>query len=122
MANILVVDDETEIRTLLKISLEKEGHKVWEADSGITADELLNTQAIDLMITDIIMPGLGGVDLIRDSRSGHPDLKVIAISGQGRVKAEILLKMAEDVGAITTFAKPFEMRALVEEIEKLLSS
>ena len=122
MANILVVDDETAIRTLLKISLEKEGHKVWEADSGITADELLNTQAIDLMITDIIMPGLGGVDLIRDSRSGHPDLKVIAISGQGRVKAEILLKMAEDVGAITTFAKPFEMRALVEEIEKLLSS
>lgn len=121
MARILIVDDESQIRALLRRLLEGAGHRVEEAADGDEGAALLEANGSDLVITDIVMPGQEGLGFIRNMRRTYPDTKIIAISGGGRIGADAYLPLAQDLGAVRTFSKPFKNAELLEAIEELLA-
>jgi CheY-like chemotaxis protein len=81
MAQILVIDDEEPFRTMLREVLEREGHAVMEAGDGREGITLARNIPIDLIITDLLMPELDGLEVIQTLRSDSPQVKIIAISG-----------------------------------------
>lgn len=121
MAQLLLIDDDALVRSTLRQILERAGHTVLEASNGGEGLTRLAEQAIDLMITDIIMPEKEGVETIVEARKRHPTLPIIAISGGGRTKNMDFLEVARQVGATETLAKPFRPQILVELVAKLLT-
>ncbi len=120
MANILLIDDEESLRALLKMALERKGHVVFDAPNGLEAREILQGEKIDLVITDILMPEVDGIETIRDIRRVNRDLKIIAISGGWSRLRPDFLPHAEALGADLTMAKPFQPSKLLEEVNALL--
>ena len=120
MRRILVIDDDVQIRQLLKMMLEQAGYEVLAAENGNEGTKLFRTERIDLVITDIIMPGKEGIEIIRDLQHDFPEVKIIAISGGGRVSGKDYLRIAGRFGADRTFSKPFECDALLEAVQELL--
>jgi len=121
MYKILVVDDEPLIRDGLKQTLEIEGFDVEAASNGIEAMEIFNGFQPDLVITDIIMAEKDGIEIIWDIKERFPAVKIIAISGGGRIAATDHLKIARKLGANAILTKPFAIADLIQEIEKHLS-
>ncbi len=120
MARILVIDDDEAFRTMLRRTLERAGHEVTEAAEGAAALTALSEQTIDLVITDIIMPGMEGLETIRALRRSMPELKIIAMSGGGRMKPEGYLEAAHAFGAVHVLTKPFENKDLFAAIKRAL--
>ncbi len=116
---ILVVDDNDDIRQMLRLLLEQEGHEIREAANGKLALKLLAQEAVDLIVTDIIMPEMEGIDLIMAIRSVKPDAKIIAISGGGRIDPRLCLNMAGKLGADRVLQKPFGKAAILGAIDEL---
>src|SRR5262245_8141841 len=77
---VLIVDDERSMRELLTIVLSREGYDVITAESGGEAISVLQRQAVDLLISDIRMPDIGGVDVLRAAKQGDPDVPVIMMT------------------------------------------
>lgn len=117
---ILIVDDDDGVRAYLSNILEREGYEVAEASDGEMALEQFRMKPADLIITDIIMPGKEGIELILDFRSDHPDLPIIAISGGGRINPDDYLKTAELIGAQRAIAKPIERTKILKAIKDLI--
>jgi len=92
-----------------------------EAYNGVEAQALADKEPFDLMITDVIMPDCDGIELIMTLRREQPDLKVIVISGGGRVRAEHYLSLAEKLGVNRVFEKPLDPVKFREAVEKLLN-
>lgn len=114
MATILIIDDEEPIRALLRITLEVAGHEVEEAPNGRIGLDLYRHRPTDLIITDILMPELNGLDMILALTRYFLDAKVIAISG---VDGETnVLDVAKLLGARRTFHKPFSIPQLLEAV------
>ena len=120
MPRILVIDDDYQIRTMLREYLEFEGYEVKEATDGISGLAILKEFPIDLAIVDLIMPNKEGLETISEIRRDFQGLKVIAISGGGRIGPSSYLPMAQSFGANRTFAKPFELDEMVMAIRELL--
>lgn len=120
MQKILIVDDEPLIREGMKQALEMEDFQVEIAGNGSEALEIINDFNPQLVITDIIMPEKDGIEVIWTLREKYPDVKIIAISGGGRISANDHLKIAKKLGANTILTKPFSTTELVEEINKVL--
>lgn len=120
MAGILVIDDDDQVRTSLRRVLERAGHEVVEAADGKTAVALVSERPCDLVITDINMPEMDGIEVIMALAGRRPGLPVIAISGGGKVPKELLLSSAGLLGAVTTLSKPFEMEELIEAVNQAL--
>ena len=95
MARILIIDDEDELRILLRQMLEHAGHEVTEAVNGTEGIELYERDTHELIITDIIMPEMEGVETMLALRRTDPELPIIAISGGGRLDATDFLTMAK---------------------------
>jgi two-component system response regulator (stage 0 sporulation protein F) len=112
MARILIIDDEPPIRTLLRLALESVGHEVVEAQDGRVGLTLYRQNPTDLIITDILLPELNGLDIILELVKEFLNVKVIAMSG-GTERGNFL-NTAKLLGARQTLQKPFS-------IEKLLS-
>ena len=89
MARIMIVDDERGIRVTFKEFLQDEGHKVWDADSAETALQLLEQHELDVIIADVILPKMTGVDLVRNIREKSEDIEIILISGEPTVSTAI---------------------------------
>jgi len=121
MAHILVIDDEVQIRDVLRTVLERVGYQVTEAGDGNEGLQIYAEGGIDLVVTDIIMPEKGGIDTIMDLRRDFPDVKVIAISGGGMCGDVSYLDMALGVGADRAIGKPFVLDDFLESVEDLLS-
>ena len=121
MAHILVIDDEVQIRDVLRTVLERVGYEVTEAGDGNEGLQIYAEGGIDLVVTDIIMPEKGGIDTIMDLRRDFPDVKVIAISGGGMCGDVSYLDMALGVGADRAIGKPFVLDDFLESVEDLLS-
>ncbi len=119
-ARILVVDDENEMRRMLRQMLEFEGFEVVEASDGKIAERLCHEQLFDLIITDLIMPEKEGIELIMGIRQEFPDMRFIAISGGGRLMAGEYLPIAKDLGAASTLEKPFKREDLLAAVHDLL--
>ncbi|MCD4664648.1 MAG: response regulator [Bacteroidales bacterium] len=122
MAHILVVDDDIDIRLMLKKMLERENHNVSLAENGIAAIKLIEEKQPDILITDLIMPEKEGIEIILEVRKKYPHIKVIAISGGGRLGPSGYLRLAKGVGARHTLTKPFTHDELFFAVNDLLEN
>lgn len=123
MGRILLVDDDVSFNEVLKQYLEYVGHEVVCAFDGKQGLSLLEQVKPDLVITDIVMPGVDGMEFIfkiMDSIMHFP-CKIIAISGGGRIGGKEYLETAKALGVDYALEKPFGMADLQKRIEKLLS-
>ena len=121
MARILVVDDEAQIRILLRQVLIKDGYEVDEASNGNIALKKFRENPFDLVIMDLIMPDKEGLETILDLKKEFENVKIIAISGGGRIGPEDYLKYAKGFGALHTLTKPIENAELLKAIRNVLN-
>ncbi len=111
MAKVLIIDDQASIRSLLRLVLEKEGHEIIEARDGPDGLAIYQRTPTDLVITDIRMPEMSGLDVILKLTCGFLDAKVIAISGQP--DAHATLSTAKLLGARHVLQKPFSLKTFL---------
>ena len=121
MKKVLLVDDEESIRTMLRAVLSDPEYTFAEATNGTEALDVLEKGEFDLIITDVIMPDCDGIELVMSVRKKLPDIKVIVMSGGGRVRADHYLNLAEKLGAARVFEKPFKTAELRETVKELLA-
>jgi CheY-like chemotaxis protein len=123
MKRILLVDDVPAVRLSIRAALEAIGYQVLEAADGKEALDLLGSQAVDLIVTDLWMPNLDGVELLKRLRATNANIRVIAISGGGmRKPIDVSAALAQTWGADAVLYKPFDNDDLVAEIRRLLGS
>ena len=120
MAHILVIDDEKQIRMMLRKMLEAEGYTVTEAADGTEGITRYQEHPADLIITDIIMPEKEGIETIMELKKQNPGVKIIAMSGGGKNQPEGYLKTAKLLGAKETFSKPIRKETLLQAIKNLV--
>lgn len=118
MENILIVDDEKHYPMIIGEILQEEGYRTFTAPSGMEALDILNTQLIDLVLTDVKMPGMTGIDLLEKIKELKPDMPVIIMTAFGSVEKAV---EAMHKGAYTFILKPFENEALIAHIAKAIS-
>lgn len=121
MPKILVVDDEEHIRRLLRKFLESAQYEVVEAADGAEALEMNRIDPADLVITDVLMPGMEGFGFIREMTREFPETKLIAISGGGTIDSNEYLTLIEKFGVDRTFAKPFRRAEILEGVAAALA-
>ncbi len=107
MAKILILDDNLDMLEMQAEHLRAEGHDVTLSTSGPDAVAGIKTGGFDLLVTDIIMPDMDGIEVIMSLRKLQPPIKIIAISGGGRVNARDYLELADRLGVHGTLQKPF---------------
>jgi DNA-binding NtrC family response regulator len=120
MATILVIDDEQPIRRSLRRILELDGHVVLEAEDGRAALALEDAHEIDLIITDVFMPEMDGIEFLLDHQDRRPDLPIIAISGGGFTGKDHVLTDAGMIGAVATLSKPLSVDEVRGAVSKAL--
>ena len=114
MARILVVDDDPNILRNVREVLEEEGHEVREAVTGKAAMELLAEASVDLIVSDINMPEMDGIELLMRVRDEYPGTRLLAMSGGGYIAKEKLLRIASILGAVAILEKPFTVEQIVD--------
>ena len=122
MTMLLIVDDDPAIRTMLSTAFKNDNYDVIDAPDGRTALLKFRNEDVDLVITDIIMPDMEGIETIRELRKINPDAKIIAFSGGGAISPRGYLKLAASMGAQYTFQKPISIEKLKEAVKNLLNS
>ena len=122
MARILVVDDEPDICEVLREMLEGAGYEVDVAREGAGALRALRAHPVDLLITDIFMPGKEGLETIMEIRRDFPAVKVVAMSGGGRTGALNYLRDAIQLGAVRSLTKPFQESQVLGIVRDTLAS
>ena len=120
MARIIVIDDQEPIRRIVRRALENDGHQVFEASDGEAGMALLEREPADVVITDIFMPGMDGIQTLREIRKRFPAIKVIAMSGGDSSGMLDLRRDAELLGAVKSLQKPFNARDIVEIVQTVL--
>lgn len=121
MARILVVDDNKLARFTLRTMMEAMGHEVRDAADGEIALRVQAEFHADLVITDIIMPNMEGLETSVALLDKFPDVKIIAVSGGGRVAPESYLDLAQEMGVHAILKKPFESSDIEPLVENLLA-
>ncbi len=117
---VLIVDDDEQIRALLQEVMEWAGFDVAVAENGRVAMRLQEQQPADLVITDLIMPEQEGLETITSLKKVYKGIKIIAISGGGRIGPEAYLPAALELGADRIFSKPFDVQEIVAAVKALL--
>jgi len=120
MTRILLIDDDALGRDMLRQMLERAGYDVVEAASGREGLQQYQATAIDLIITDILMPDQDGLEIILELRRLAPEAKIIAITGGGQSGLLDLLPVAAKLGAQWTLRKPLQRLELLEAIRQLV--
>lgn len=121
MKRVLIIDDEPHILLMLKKMLDRQGYEIDMATNGVEGVELFKKSGADLVITDIIMPEKEGLETIREMIRIKPGLKIIAMSGGGKVSADSYLKIAGIFGASRSISKPFSMKEMSDAVRDLLT-
>ena len=120
MARILLIEDDDTVRTLLHHTLERYGHAVVEARNGDEGLALYPQVAADLLITDLMMPGKGGLEVLAELKEKYPPVKAIAITGGLLHDHRDVLQLAKSLGAATVLAKPFSCETLMAAVHQLV--
>lgn len=120
MAKILVVDDDEMVRKTVTAFLQQAGHSVITADDGREAIGRVSDCALDLVITDILMPERDGLELIAWLRRRGATIRILAMSGGGRTRSMEFLPAAASFGATATIKKPFTRDQFISKVTELL--
>lgn len=120
MGQILVIDDDAAIRGSVRRVLERAGHTVREASDGEAGIRQLRAEPVDLVLTDIYMPGEDGFATMRRVRKEWPKIKIITMSGGSRAGPADLNAGAAAMGAARTLSKPFNNEDLIEAVRGVL--
>jgi DNA-binding response OmpR family regulator len=121
MARILVIDDDEILNDMMVQLLTESGYEVEGARDGDRGLQLFNSNAYDLIITDIVMPEKEGIETIFGVRAKNKHVPIIAVSGGGKLGPEHYLPMAMQCGANYTFEKPFNNSEFLEAVRKCLA-
>lgn len=119
-SRILVVDDDVSIISLMTSLLEDQKFSVFSAGNGLEGMNVLKAHHVDLVITDMLMPEMGGVEFVQKMKTVHPKPKIIAMSGGDGIGQIDYLGAALQCGANQTFEKPFEFSQMLSSIKNLL--
>jgi len=120
--SILIIDDDAAVSRTLSLILTRAGYHVSTAAGGRRGLELLANGGIDLVVTDIIMPELDGIEAIRRIRADYPGLRIIAMSGGGQIDKAEFLHMAQVLGADRVIEKPVRSERLVELVTAVMAA
>ncbi|MSU23720.1 MAG: response regulator [Opitutus sp.] len=120
MACILLIDDDPSLRAILAKTLGYAGHTVYQASEGKEGVDIFRATPVDLVITDLIMPGQEGIETMMQLRRESPDLRIIAMSG-GIDNSSLYLQLAGKLGAQRTLAKPFTSAEFLQTIDEVLA-
>jgi two-component system cell cycle response regulator CpdR len=119
MARILLAEDDDDMRRFLARALERAGHEVSAFAEGASAFEGLKAAVFDLLLTDIVMPEMDGIELARRAAAQDPDLKIMFITGFAAVALHPDSQAPKDAKILS---KPFHLRDLVSEIDRLVAA
>ncbi|MFZ5749277.1 MAG: cell cycle two-component system response regulator CpdR [Pseudomonadota bacterium] len=118
MIRILLAEDDKVMREYLARALERSGYAVSAVDCGTAAMPLLETERFDLLLTDIVMPGMDGIELAQKASEIAPAMRVMFITGF----AAVTLKAGTAVPQARVLSKPFHLRDLVLEVDRLFET
>jgi CheY-like chemotaxis protein len=122
MSRILVVDDDVAVRGAIKLVLEQEGHEVVLASNGRAGVSAVESDAFDIVICDIFMPGMDGIETIHAFHQSNPQMPVIAMSGfmfrDGQAPAPDYLSLSTKLGAAYSLRKPFRPQELLKAVRE----
>ena len=121
MSTILIIEDDIDLRRMLVKLLEREDFRVLEAGTGLEALQILDYYIPDMVITDIIMPDQDGIGTINELKKRYPEVRIIAISGGGRMLSKDYLEIAKILGAHHTFTKPFDTKLFLDKVHELIN-
>lgn len=121
MQHILIIDDDAVIQSVFSQLLESKGYSVETASEGKEGLKKMHARTPDLIITDIMMPEMDGLEVVQNIRNYHPGLPVIAISGGMQTASMNFLPLAERFGACKVFEKPLSLVKLLEAVQELLA-
>ncbi len=119
MAEILIIDDDPDVRDVMKAALSAAGHQVREAKDGVEGLALVRKHHPTLVVTDIVMPEKEGMEIIRELRRQVPNIAILAVSGA--VRSAFYLHLASQFGADAVLAKPFRFDDLIRVVADLLN-
>ena len=122
MARILIIDDESQIRSMLRLMLERVGYEVIEAADGMEGIRQYRDNPADLIITDLIMPNKDGIGMIIELKKEFPKVKIIAMSGGGVNRPEGYLDGAKKLGATRTLTKPIARDEMLNAVKDTLKA
>lgn len=115
MVRILLAEDDDAMRQYLARALEKSGYEVVAVDRGTAALPLIQSERFDLLLTDIVMPEMDGIELAQQAATIAPDMRVMFITGF----AAVTLKAGKSMPQAKVLSKPFHLRDLVLEVERM---
>jgi two-component system chemotaxis response regulator CheY len=117
MSRVLVVEDHAPMRAIMAAVLQSMGHQVFQAGNGREALEVQKEARAELMLTDLFMPEMEGLETIRRMRALYPELRIMAVSGgSSRGDAGDYLEMAQKFGAKATLRKPFTIKEMTDAV------
>ena len=119
MAKILLAEDDDDMRRFLVRALEKAGHDVTSFEEGASAFEEVKQATFDLLLTDIVMPEMDGIELARRAAELDPSLKIMFITGFAAVALNPDSRAPKDAKVLS---KPFHLRDLVAEVERMVAA
>ncbi|MCF7807460.1 MAG: response regulator [Candidatus Marinimicrobia bacterium] len=119
---VLVIDDNEEVLEFMVEALSENGYECLRSQDGEKGLQLLQETDVDLVITDIYLPQINGLDLIQKMREFKPEIKILAISGDFKQHKHDSLKWAKSLGAVDSLEKPFSYSELIAKVAKLSSA
>ncbi len=119
MTKILLAEDDESMRMFLAAALRRAGHEIQDYADGESALSALEREVFDLLLTDIVMPGLDGIDLARRGAELDPAMKIVFITGFAAVA---LSSGAPTPAGAKVLSKPFHLREIVDEVDKVMAA
>ncbi|RWR13454.1 response regulator [Siminovitchia fortis] len=114
---VLIVDDQFGIRTLLNEVLQKEGYEIFQAANGLQALSVTEQHAPDLVLLDMKIPGMDGLEILKKMKEINPDIRVIIMTAYGELD---LIEQTKKLGALAHFSKPFDIEEIRSAVKKFL--
>lgn len=121
MAKVLIIEDDDTTRTALRLALRKDGHEVIEAHDGGEGIVKFTKQRPAVVITDMIMPGITGIEVVSEIKRRDPSVRIIAISGDPQMGLESL-ERAKKLKADVAMVKPFKVGQLRNTVQRFVSA
>jgi CheY-like chemotaxis protein len=117
---VLVVDDDPALLDSLKLLLEVDGFAVTTAENGVRGLQAFRNRGPDIVLIDVMMPKLDGIESVRQMRRERPDAKIVVMSGEARLGQPDLQRTAQELGAVAVLRKPFDPNVLAALLRDVL--